>query len=111
MLGMLRVRGGGDCIAFEGRELAKIGVYAVRAAPVLHHNLLAALEGRPPWAFRPQRRFLLIVNLGDGTGLATWGPLYWRSRLMFQLKDWIDRRFLAEYQEAGGRVAAGAEAA
>ena len=106
-----RVHGGGDCVAFRGRELAKIGVYAIRQAPVLCHNLLAALDGRPPRAFRPQRRFLLIINLGDGTGLATWGPLYWHGRLAFRLKDRIDRRFLAEYQEAGGRVEETAEGA
>ena len=37
------VFGGGDCVAFEARPLAKIGVYAVREAPVLFHNLLATL--------------------------------------------------------------------
>jgi NADH dehydrogenase FAD-containing subunit len=69
-----RVFGGGDCVALQGRELAKVGVYAVREAPVLCHNLLATLQGRPLRRFLPQRRFLLILNLGDGTGLLTWGP-------------------------------------
>ena len=90
-----RIFGGGDCIAFSDRKLARIGVYAVRQAPVLAHNLLATLEGRPLRRFRPQRRFLLILNLGDGHGLATWGSLHWQGRLPFQLKDRIDRRFLA----------------
>jgi NADH dehydrogenase FAD-containing subunit len=93
-----RVFGGGDCIALEGRELAKVGVYAVREAPILCHNLLATLQGRPLRHFRPQRRFLLILNLGDGTGLLTWGPFYWHSRLAFWLKDRIDRAFLRAYQ-------------
>jgi NADH dehydrogenase FAD-containing subunit len=92
------VLGGGDCVAWPGRSLAKVGVYAVREAPILCHNLLATLEGRPPRRFRPQRRFLLILNLGDGTGLASWGPLHWRGRLAFWLKDRIDRRFLARYR-------------
>ena len=69
-----RVFGGGDCVALQGRGLAKVGVYAVREAPVLCHNLLATLQGRPLRRFRPQRRFLLILNLGDGTGLLTGGP-------------------------------------
>jgi NADH dehydrogenase FAD-containing subunit len=94
-----RVFGGGDCIALQGRALARIGVFAVRQAPVLFHNLLATLQDRPLRRFRPQRRFLLILNLGDGTGLATWGPLYWHGRLAFWLKDRIDRAFLREYQE------------
>jgi NADH dehydrogenase FAD-containing subunit len=93
-----RVFGGGDCIALQGRDLAKVGVYAVREAPVLCHNLLASLEDRPLRRFRPQRRFLLILNLGDGTGLLTWGPFSWHSRLVFRLKDRIDRAFLRTYQ-------------
>ena len=87
--------GGGDCIAFDARVLPRIGVYAVREAPVLLHNLGAALDGAPLRSYRPQRRALLIVNLGDGTGLATWGPFAWRGRAAFWLKDWIDRRWLA----------------
>jgi hypothetical protein len=78
--------------------LAKVGVYAVREVPVLYHNLLAALQGRRLWRFRPPRRFLLILNLGDGTGLLTWGPFSWHSRLAFWLKDRIDRAFLRAYQ-------------
>jgi NADH dehydrogenase FAD-containing subunit len=93
-----RVFGGGDCIAFKEHALAKIGVHAVRESPILYHNLLATFEGRPLKRFRPQRRFLLILNLGDGTGLLTWGPLSWHGRLAFWLKDHIDRAFLREYQ-------------
>ena len=93
-----RVFGGGDCIASQEWELAKVGVYAVRESPVLCHNLLASLQGRRLRRFRPQRRFLLILNLGDGTGLLTWGPFSWHSRLAFWLKDRIDRAFLRTYQ-------------
>lgn len=90
--------GGGDCVRLPGRELAKIGVYAVRAAPILLHNLLATLEGRPLRAFHPQRHFLLILNLGNGCGLASWRGLFWLGRAAFWLKDRIDRAFLARYQ-------------
>jgi NADH dehydrogenase FAD-containing subunit len=93
-----RVFGGGDCVALQGRELARVGVYAVREAPILCHNLLATLQGRPLRRFRPQRRFLLILNLGDGTGLLTWGPFSWHGRLAFWIKDRIDRAFLRAYQ-------------
>lgn len=92
------VFGGGDCVRLRDHELAKIGVYAVRAAPILFHNLLATLEGRPLRAFHPQRHFLLILNLGDGRGLASWRNLYWLGRAAFWLKDRIDRDFLARYQ-------------
>jgi len=90
-----RVHGAGDCIAFAGGALPRAGVFAVRQAPVLGHNLLAAAEGTTPRRFRPRRRYLWIMNLGDGTGLASYGPLRWRGRLALRCKDWLDRRFLA----------------
>jgi NADH dehydrogenase FAD-containing subunit len=92
------VFGGGDCVALQGHRLARVGVYAVRQAPILAHNLLATLNGRPLRRFRPQKRFLLIMNLGDDDGLATWGPFAWRGRTPFRIKDRIDRRFLARYR-------------
>lgn len=94
------VHGAGDCIAPAGRALPRIGVYAIRQAPVLYRNLLAALDGDAPARFRPQARYLWILNLGDGTGLAARGRLWWHGRLAFRLKDRIDRRFLREYQRA-----------
>jgi NADH dehydrogenase FAD-containing subunit len=73
-------------------------VYAVREAPILFENLLASLTGGEPSRFEPQRHYLLILNMGDGTGLATRGKFHCYGRLAFRLKDWIDRRFLAQYQ-------------
>ena len=93
-----RVFGGGDCVKLRGRDLEKIGVHAVRQAPVLFANLLATLEGRPLRPFHPQRHCLLILNLGQGYGLARWAHLYWFGRSSFWLKDQIDRAFLARYQ-------------
>ncbi|MDQ3197187.1 MAG: FAD-dependent oxidoreductase [Pseudomonadota bacterium] len=90
--------GAGDCIDFAGRELPKLGVFGVRQAPVLLHNLLAALDGLPLQDYEPQKNYLAILNLGCGDGLATWGPFYWRGRASLWWKDRIDRRFLARYQ-------------
>jgi NADH dehydrogenase FAD-containing subunit len=95
------VFGGGDCIALLGHDLARVGVHGVRQGPILRHNLIAALQGRPRGEFRafhPQRRFLQILNLGDGTGLAARGRWIWHGKLALMLKDWIDRRFLATYR-------------
>ena len=92
------VFGGGDCVAFEDRPLAKIGVYAVREAPILFHNLLATLAGGEAGAlrpFKPQRHFLQILNVGDGTALAVRHGLFWHGRAAFWVKDFLDRRFLA----------------
>lgn len=94
-LGHPCVFGGGDCVAFPGRDLPKIGVYAVRESPVLLHNLAAAVEGGPRRAFVPQRRALLVLNLGDGTALAVRGRWWWHGPAALRVKDWIDRRWLA----------------
>lgn len=92
------IHAGGDCIALAGRALPRIGVHAIRQAPILVHNLLAALEGTQPRRFKPQRRYLWIMNLGDGTGVAMRGRFWWHGRGAFLLKDWIDRRFLSSYR-------------
>jgi NADH dehydrogenase FAD-containing subunit len=78
--------------------LARVGVYGVRQAPILHHNLLAAATGRPLETFRPQKRFLLILNLGDGTGLFLRGSVVLHGRWAFRFKDWLDRRFLQQFR-------------
>ena len=93
-----RIFGGGDCISFAERDLPKLGVYAVREAPVLLHNLLATQEGRKLKPYAPQRRALMILNLGDGTGLATRGGWALRSPAFAWIKDRIDRAFLGRYR-------------
>jgi NADH dehydrogenase FAD-containing subunit len=87
--------GAGDCIAFAARALPRVGVYAVREAPILAANLLATLRGRTLRDYDPQRAHLLVLNLGDGTALAVRGRHWWYGRAAFWLKDRIDRRWLA----------------
>ena len=93
-----RIFGGGDCVSFAARDLPKLGVYAVREAPVLLPNLLAAQDGRRLKAYAPQRHALMILNLGDGTGLAIRGGWVLKSRACAWIKDRIDRAFLGRYQ-------------
>ena len=93
--------GGGDCIRFEKQPLDKVGVYAVRQNPILYHNLMAALERGNLQAFRPQNRYLLIYNLGNGTGIFYRGRWVLKGRLIFYLKDYIDRKFMRNFQVSG----------
>lgn len=90
--------GAGDCIAFTERALPKVGVFSVREAPVLKANLLASLSGECLEPYEPQEKFLIILNLGDGTGLAIRGNWHWHGRLAFFLKNIIDTRFMKQYQ-------------
>ncbi len=92
-----RLFGGGDSISFRGQTLPRLGVFAVRQAPVLFHNLHATLRGETLRRFKPQRRYLYVLNLGDGTGLAIHGSLVWRGRLALKLKHFLDTRFMARY--------------
>jgi len=93
--------GGGDCVSIAGRRLARVGVYAVREGPVLFQNLRAALRGGALTSFRPQSRYVLILNLGDGTGLALWGRWVARGRWAFRWKNYLDTSFMARYQLSG----------
>jgi NADH dehydrogenase FAD-containing subunit len=93
--------GGGDCICFAKRPLDKVGVYAVRQNPVLHHNLMAALEGRSLQAFKPQDVYLLIYNLGNHTGIFYRRNWVWQGKMLFYLKDHIDRKFMRKFQVSG----------
>lgn len=92
-----RIFGGGDSISFRGDSLPRLGVFGIRQGPVLYRNLLAAIEGRSLETYEPQKRYLYILNFGDGTGLAVYGHLSWRGRLPMMLKHVIDRRFMKLY--------------
>jgi NADH dehydrogenase FAD-containing subunit len=93
------VYGGGDCIAFQPSPLKNIGVYAVRQAPVLRHNLFAALEGSSLQEFLPQKQFLLIFNLGLGRAVASGYGLCHSGPSALLLKSFLDRSFMRKFQE------------
>jgi NADH dehydrogenase FAD-containing subunit len=59
---------------------------------------LAALEGGDLRAFQPQDTYLLIYNLGNGTGIFYRGKWVMKGRLIFYLKDYIDRKFMRKFQ-------------
>lgn len=88
----------GDCATMIPHpDLPKAGVYAVRQGPVLARNLRAAARGQPLRAYRPQARFLALLNTGDGRAILSYGPFAARGRWAWRLKDWIDRRFIAQF--------------
>lgn len=99
----------GDCAAWTaGPPLPKAGVYAVRQGPVLADNLVARARGLVARAsggrlrrYRPQRDFLSLLNLGDGTAIGTKWGLSAEGRALFALKDRIDRRFVRRFQVLG----------
>jgi selenide,water dikinase len=84
----------GDCAHMGFAPRPKAGVFAVRAAPVLHRNLRAALSGGVRKDFRPQKDYLKLISIGGTSAMAEKfgrtlkGPLLWRW------KDRIDRAFM-----------------
>lgn len=94
------VWGAGDCIALRDAPwLPRSGVYAVRAAPVLAHNLRVAVEqsGRVK-TFHPPRRALALVDTADGRALAHRGHFTASGRWAWWLKHVIDGRYVRRYQ-------------
>jgi selenide,water dikinase len=90
----------GDCGTLASHpDTPKAGVYAVRAGPVLWKSLKVALRGGEPPRYEPQHGFLSILNTGDGRALLGYKEIVSHSRWAWRLKDWIDRRFMARYQE------------
>jgi len=76
----------------------KVGVYAVRENPVLYHNLMALLEETDLMPFDPGGDYLIIFNMGDGTGVLRKKWLVFGGRLAFKIKDYIDRKFMKKFQ-------------
>ena len=90
--------GAGDCVAVHDHALPKAGVYAVRAGPVLTENLLAHLAGGQLRAYQPQKGFMTLLNLGDGTAIGAKGPIAFSGAWAWRWKDRIDRKFMAMFQ-------------
>lgn len=90
----------GDCAHLAFAPRPKAGVFAVREAPILLHNLRVAAMGKGALRrFRPQRDYLKLISMGDKTavadklGLRTGGPWLWH------LKDRIDQKFMAKFAD------------
>ncbi|NBB25577.1 FAD-dependent oxidoreductase [Porphyrobacter sp. SLTP] len=88
----------GDVAARTDRPLAHSGVHAVFAGPVLAANLRAVLAGEAPRrTYRPRWNNLYLMNTGDGSAIASYGPLAAEGRWVLALKHWIDKRWIAQY--------------
>ncbi|WP_300580627.1 selenide, water dikinase SelD [Marivita sp.] len=89
----------GDCAHMSHAPRPKAGVYAVRQAPVLFHNLASSLSGGPLKTYVPQKDYLKLISLGkksalgDRFGLTFTGPWVW------DWKDRIDRKFMDQFDQ------------
>lgn len=99
----------GDCAALPDPR-PKAGVYAVRAAPVLAHNLRAALTDGALRSFRPQRDFLKLISLGPKSAVASKYRRAFAAPWVWRWKDRIDRTFMDQFANLAPMSAAPAPA-
>ncbi|MEM9180108.1 MAG: selenide, water dikinase SelD [Pseudomonadota bacterium] len=91
----------GDCAHLSDAPRPKAGVFAVRQAPALFHNLRAQLTGGDFTSYAPQAAYLKLISLGrksavtDKWGIGLSGDWVWRW------KDRIDQAFMKQFQEPG----------
>ena len=55
----------------------------------------------PKSTFTPSGKYLLILNMGDGSGILCKHRWVWNGCWSFLLKDFIDRRFMRRFQVSG----------
>jgi selenide,water dikinase len=89
----------GDCAHLTETPRPKAGVFAVREAPVLYHNLRAALTGDPLRRYRPQRDYLKLISLGGKTALAEKFGTVFAGPVMWRWKDRIDQKFMDQFRD------------
>lgn len=97
----------GDIADLQGQARPKSGVIAVRSGPVLAANLSLALGGRPLQPFRAQKRHLSLIGTSDDRALACWSGLALEGGWAWRWKDWIDRRFMARFQNLSSAAKVG----
>ncbi len=83
-----------NLISQRGRS----GVMAVRAGQYLAASFWRSIRGAAVSPFRPQKNWLTLLNLCDGQAIGVKGPLSYQGQSLFQLKDRIDRSFMARFK-------------
>lgn len=86
----------GDMVTLKDwPRLPKAGVFAIRQAPVLYHNLMKALAGEDDLrSYTPQEKYLQIINGGGKKALFNRGSFSLYGHIPWLIKDIIDRRYM-----------------
>ena len=91
----------GDVCARTDVRMARSGVHAVFAGPVLANNLLAAIDGGRLVAYKPKARSLYLLACGPRYAIASWGRWSAEGAWVWRWKDWIDRGFVRRFSRSG----------
>lgn len=87
----------GDVSSRVDRELARSGVYAVRAGVPLARNLRATFSGGTIVEHQPPEHTLNLISTGKRYAIGSYGTLSFEGWWAWKLKNWIDRRFIRRY--------------
>jgi pyridine nucleotide-disulfide oxidoreductase family protein len=89
----------GDIATMINHPRPKAGVFAVRQGKPLFNNLQRYILGKTLKNYIPQRDYLSLIGTGDGKAVANRGNFTLPpSRLLWLWKDWIDRKFMQQFQ-------------
>ncbi len=89
----------GDIASMVNFKLEKAGVFAVRQGKPLTENLRRAVGGAKLENYQPQTTWLALISTGDQYAVASKGALGFAGAWVWRWKDWIDRRFMAKFQD------------
>ena len=92
----------GDTASMEMDPRPKAGVYAVRQGPILAANLRAYLESKSLNSYKPQSQHLALIALGEQRAVGFRNGVSFSGHWVWRMKDRIDRRFLAQFNDWPG---------
>ncbi|WP_077530368.1 selenide, water dikinase SelD [Vreelandella utahensis] len=87
----------GDIATMINHPREKAGVFAVRQGKPLAENLRRAVHGKTLKDYHPQKQWLALISTGDQYAVASRGPIGFAGEWVWRWKDWIDRRFMAKF--------------
>lgn len=90
----------GDCATPRGTRYPRSGVYAVRHGELMARNLHRLVKDEPLEPYVPQKTALMLVSCGSRYAIAQRGAWTAEGRLLWLLKDRIDRRWMRRLNSA-----------
>lgn len=87
----------GDVCTRVDVALARSGVHAVHAGPVLAANVLASMAGTALKPYHPKARSLYLLACGPKYAIMSWGRWSAQGSWVWRWKDWIDQRFIRRF--------------
>ena len=89
----------GDVATMVNHKRPKAGVFAVRQGPPLYENLKRQVTHQPLVPFKPQRRYLNIIDTDTESAIASWGPFAVHAKWCRAWKNSIDQKFMRLFSD------------